>query len=126
MSTLIDFADPRTDGAQRLRLAFGAPSRTLVARSLAEVRPVLAQAEALARAEARSRELHRAEYAALDLPHGRYLLAIGADPVNYALAIDLAGTVPWRDWPMNPQQSPVRLSLQRDGQQLVLQPGWLP
>ncbi|MRT32662.1 two-component sensor histidine kinase, partial [Xylella fastidiosa subsp. multiplex] len=73
------------------------------------------QAEALARAEARSRELHRAEYAALDLPHGRYLLAIGADPVSYALAIDLAGTVPWRDWPMNPQQSPVRLSLQRDG-----------
>ncbi len=50
MSTLIDFADPRTDGAQRLRLAFGAPSRTLVARSPAEVRSVLAQAEALARA----------------------------------------------------------------------------
>jgi len=49
LSSLIDFADPRTDGAQRLRLAFGAPSRTLVAHSLAEVRPVLAQAEAAAR-----------------------------------------------------------------------------
>jgi signal transduction histidine kinase len=92
-------------------------------RARGEAWPPGPQAEALARAEARSRELHRAEFAALDLPHGRYLLAIGADPVSYALAIDLAGTVPWRDWPMNPQQSPVRLSLQRDGQQLVLQPG---
>ncbi|WP_285410328.1 ATP-binding protein [Variovorax sp. efr-133-TYG-130] len=78
---------------------------------------------ALAAAEARSRSQHRADLASLDLAHGRYVLVIGATPFSYALDIDLAGSVPWRDWPMNPQVSPVRLSLQRDGQQLVLQPG---
>jgi len=82
-----------------------------------------AQAAALAAAEARSRSQQRAELAVLDLVHGRYVLVIGATPFSYALDIDLAGSVPWRDWPMNPQRSPVRLSLQRDGQQLVLQPG---
>jgi signal transduction histidine kinase/CheY-like chemotaxis protein len=80
-------------------------------------------AQALAAAEARSREQHRAELATLDLAHGRYVLVMGATPFSYALDIDLAGSVPWRDWPMNPQRSPVRLSLQRDGQELVLQPG---
>jgi signal transduction histidine kinase len=82
-----------------------------------------AQTSALAAAEARSRSQQRAELAILDLAHGRYVLVIGATPFSYALDIDLAGSVPWRDWPMNPQRSPVRLSLQRDGQQLVLQPG---
>jgi signal transduction histidine kinase len=81
------------------------------------------QAAALAAAEARSRNQHRAELATLDLTHGRYQLVMGATPFSYALEIDLAGSVPWRDWPMNPQQSPVRVTLQRDGQQLVLQPG---
>ena len=81
------------------------------------------QASALAAAEARSRSLHRAELAALDLAHGRYQLVMGATPSSYALEIDLAGSVPWRDWPMNPQRSPVRVSLQRDGQQFVLQTG---
>jgi signal transduction histidine kinase len=80
-------------------------------------------AQALAAAEARSREQHRADLATLDLAHGRYVLVMGAAPFSYALDIDLAGSVPWRDWPMNPQRSPVRLSLQRDGQELVLQPG---
>ncbi|CAA2105304.1 sensor histidine kinase [Variovorax paradoxus] len=82
-----------------------------------------ATAQALAAAEARSREQQRAELALLDLPKGRYVLVIGATPFSYALDIDLAGSVPWRDWPMNPQRSPVRLWLQRDGQQLSLQPG---
>lgn len=85
--------------------------------------PDSARAGALDAAEARSRSLQRAELATLDLAHGRYTLVIGASPFSYALDIDLAGSVPWRDWPMNPQRSPVRLSLQRDGQQLVLQPG---
>lgn len=85
--------------------------------------PDSAQAAALAAAEARSRSQQRADLAALDLAHGRYVLVIGATPFSYALDIDLAGSVPWRDWPMNPQRSPVRLSLQRDGQQLLLQPG---
>ncbi|MDN6887144.1 ATP-binding protein [Variovorax sp. CAN2819] len=85
--------------------------------------PDSARASALEAAEARSRSLQRAELAALDLARGRYTLVTGATPFSYALDIDLAGSVPWHDWPMNPQRSPVRLSLQRDGQQLVLQPG---
>jgi para-aminobenzoate synthetase/4-amino-4-deoxychorismate lyase len=49
LQTLIDFAEPRSDGATRLRAAFGAPSRVLVARTPDEVRPVLEAVEALAR-----------------------------------------------------------------------------
>jgi len=49
LQTLIDFAEPRDDGATRLRVAFGAPSRVLVARTAGEVRPVLEAVEALAR-----------------------------------------------------------------------------
>ncbi|HEX7864786.1 MAG TPA: aminodeoxychorismate synthase component I [Variovorax sp.] len=49
LRTLIDFAQPRGDGAARLRLRFGAPSRVLVARTAAEVRPVLEAVETLAR-----------------------------------------------------------------------------
>ena len=81
------------------------------------------QAGALAAAEARSRSERRAELAGLDLAQGRYQLVVGATPISYALEIDLAGSVPWRDWPMDPKQSPVRVSLQRGAQQFVLQPG---
>ncbi len=49
LSALIDFAEPRGDGACRLRMAFGAPSRVLVARTGGEVRPVLEAVEAMAR-----------------------------------------------------------------------------
>ena len=81
------------------------------------------QAGALAAAEARSRGERRAELAGLDLAQGRYQLVMGATPISYALEIDLAGSVPWRDWPMDPKQSPVHVSLQRGEQQFVLQPG---
>lgn len=81
------------------------------------------QAGALAAAEASSRSQRRAELAMVDLAQGRYQLVVGAAPTSYALEIDLAGSVPWRDWPMNPAQSPVRVSLQRGEQQFVLQPG---
>jgi para-aminobenzoate synthetase/4-amino-4-deoxychorismate lyase len=49
LQTLIDFAEPRSDGATRLRAAFGAPSRVLVAHAPDEVKPVLEAVEALAR-----------------------------------------------------------------------------
>lgn len=49
MRTLIDFAEPRGDGATRLRVAFGAPSRVLVARAAEEVKPVLEAVGALSR-----------------------------------------------------------------------------
>ncbi|RZI90500.1 MAG: two-component sensor histidine kinase [Variovorax sp.] len=80
-------------------------------------------AAAFANAEAASRRLQRAALAVADLPRGRYWLVIGATPTSYALEIDLAGSVPWRDWPMDPKQSPVRVALDHAGQQWTLQPG---
>jgi len=74
-------------------------------------------------AEARSRELQRPEFVADDFASGRYRLVIGARPVSYALAIDLATAVPWRDWPMDPKTSPVRVTLEHAGQRFVVQPG---
>lgn len=49
VQTLIDFAEPRSDGKTRLRAAFGVPSRVLVARTPDEVRSVLEAVEALSR-----------------------------------------------------------------------------
>ncbi|RYF35414.1 MAG: two-component sensor histidine kinase [Comamonadaceae bacterium] len=80
-------------------------------------------AAAFAAAEAASRRLQRAELAVADLPRGRYWLVIGATPTSYALQIDLGGTVPRSDWPMNPKTSPVRVALDHAGQQWTLQPG---
>lgn len=77
----------------------------------------------LADAAARSRELRRPEFVADDFPGGRYSLVIGALPTSYVIDIDLATTVPWRDWPMDPKTSPVRVALEREGQQFVVQPG---
>jgi len=70
----------------------------------------------LAQAEARSRELRRPELATSDFASGRYRLVIGSVPTSYALDIDLATAVPWRDWPMDPKTSPVRVTLERAGQ----------
>lgn len=81
------------------------------------------QAAALAAAETRSRELQRPEPAVIDLPRGRYWLVIGATPTSYALDINLAGSVPWRDWPMDPQSSATRVALEHDGRQWLIQPG---
>ena len=77
----------------------------------------------LAPAEARSRQLQRPEFVADDFASGRYRLVIGALPISYALAIDLATAVPWRDWPMDPKTSPVRVTLEHAGQRFVVQPG---
>ncbi|MDB5731762.1 MAG: histidine kinase [Variovorax sp.] len=78
----------------------------------------------LARAEAASRRLRRPELATEDFSSGRYRLVMGAARGGYALDIDLAGTVPWRDWPIDPKASPVRVALERGGQRFVVQPGW--
>ncbi|MBS0430659.1 MAG: two-component sensor histidine kinase [Proteobacteria bacterium] len=80
-------------------------------------------ADALTQAEARSRTLRRAEVAAPDLPQGRYLLVLAAEPTSFALAIDLAATIPWRDWPMDPRQSPVRVRVEQGNRAYTVQPG---
>jgi signal transduction histidine kinase len=81
------------------------------------------QAPAFAAAESASRALQRPAFAAIDLPRGRYWLVISATPTSYALDIDLAGSVPWRDWPMDPQASATRVAIEHEGRQWVIQPG---
>uniref|UniRef100_UPI0033655D74 sensor histidine kinase n=1 Tax=Variovorax jilinensis TaxID=3053513 RepID=UPI0033655D74 len=77
----------------------------------------------LAAPEAASRRERRPAYLADEFARGRYRLVIGADPNSYALGIDLATAVPWRDWPMDPKTSPVRVTLEQAGAQFVVQPG---
>lgn len=78
---------------------------------------------ALTEAEARSRQSRRAALAGLDLDAGRYRLVLAAEPAAYALTIDLRGMVPWGEWPMKPDRSPVRVALEHGGQRFALQAG---
>lgn len=79
--------------------------------------------DSLRLAEARSRQSRRAVATDLDFAKGRYQLVLGADPASYALLIDLRGTVPWGEWPMQPESSPVRVTLDYAGQSFLIQPG---
>ncbi|SFU92337.1 His Kinase A (phospho-acceptor) domain-containing protein [Polaromonas sp. YR568] len=76
-------------------------------------------------AEEKSRQSRHAELADVDFGQGRYQLVLSAHPTSHALLIDLRSTVPWSDWPMAPEQSPVRVSLDYAGQSFLLQPGKL-
>lgn len=78
---------------------------------------------ALTQAEAASRASRRADLAAVDLSTGRYRLVLAAEPMAYALTIDLRAMVPWNDWPMKPESSPVRVVLAHEGQTFELQRG---
>jgi signal transduction histidine kinase len=79
----------------------------------------------LTQAEARSRTQRRAELARLGFAQGRYVLVSAADPSSFALRLDLRAVVPWEEWPMNPKTSPVRVSLEHQGQQYIVQKGQL-
>lgn len=79
--------------------------------------------KALTQAETVSRTSRRAALAALDLSTGRYRLVLAAEPMAYALTIDMRAMVPWSDWPMKPDSSPVRVMLAHEGQTFVLQQG---
>lgn len=74
-------------------------------------------------AETVSRALKRPVLAAADFARGRYFLVLAAEPTSYALQMDLRAVVPWSEWPMAPDTSPVRVTLEHDSQQFVLQPG---
>lgn len=54
---------------------------------------------------------------------GHYQLVLAAQPASYALLIDLHSTVPWNDWSMPVQTSPVRVTLEHAGKAFVVQPG---
>ncbi|MBC7380039.1 MAG: two-component sensor histidine kinase [Burkholderiaceae bacterium] len=76
-------------------------------------------------AEAQSRTSRQAALAGLDLKAGRYWLVLAADPLSYALLIDVRSTVAVDEWPMQVATSPVRVTLEQAGQQFVVQPGRL-
>ena len=75
-----------------------------------------------AAADTQSQALKRAVMADTDFALGRYWLVLHAD-TSYAMQIDMRGLVPWSEWPMPPESSPVRVTLEAAGQQFVLQAG---
>ena len=79
--------------------------------------------ERLAKAEVLSRALKRPVLAAVDFARGRYQLVLAAEPVSYSLQMDMRSVVPWSEWPMAPEASPVRVTLEQDSQTFVIQPG---
>lgn len=78
---------------------------------------------ALAAAEARSRASGHAELAEARLSQGRLWLVLAEGNAGYALHIDLHATVPWDEWPMDAQTSPVRVRLEYQGQSFAVQAG---
>jgi C4-dicarboxylate-specific signal transduction histidine kinase len=48
---------------------------------------------------------------------------LSATPTSYALDLDMRAMVPWTEWPMEPQRSPVRVVLEQAGERYVIQPG---
>ncbi len=81
--------------------------------------------ERLRVAETVSRALRRPALAGVDFARGRYLLVLAAEPASFALQMDLRAVVPWSEWPMAPETSPVRVVLAHEGQEWVVQPGRL-
>ncbi|MEO8859173.1 MAG: ATP-binding protein [Burkholderiaceae bacterium] len=76
-------------------------------------------------AEAESRRLHRAVLTEVNFAKGRYGMVLAGEPASYALLIDVRTMVPWGEWPMTPDVSPIRMTLGYEGQTFVLQPGGL-
>lgn len=76
-------------------------------------------------AENASRQTRHAALANLDFTsqRGRYQLVLAAQPSSFALLIDVSASVPWNDWPMPVQSSPVRVTLEQAGKVFVVQPG---
>lgn len=79
--------------------------------------------DALRIAEETSANLKQPVLTNVNLAKGRYQLVHAADPVSFALLVDIRALVPWREWPMVNDTSPVRVSLKYAKQELVLQPG---
>ncbi|MBQ0922244.1 hypothetical protein KBW71_27785, partial [Hydrogenophaga aromaticivorans] len=79
---------------------------------------------ALTAAETTSQRDRRAVIAAAsDGDPDRYRLVLAAEPTSYALTLSVRGMVPWTEWPMQPDNSPVRISLALGEQRVDLQTG---
>lgn len=82
---------------------------------------------ALHAAELESRRSRRPALArSADGSPERYRMVLAADPTSYALTISVHGMVPWAEWPMNPDTSPVRVSLGMSDRSIPLQAGAAP
>ena len=79
--------------------------------------------EGLRAAEAESRRLRHPALADVNFAKGRYQLVLGGEPTSFALLVDIRAMIPWNEWPMVPDASPVRVTLEHVAQRLVLQPG---
>ena len=77
----------------------------------------------LGAAEARSRTARGPVLADVDFAQGRYRVVLAADPASFAATFDLKRVVPWNEWPMPAETSPVAVTLEQDGQRYVLQTG---
>ena len=73
----------------------------------------------LTTAEAESRRRKRD----VDFQRGTYKLVLAAQPDSYALTISMRNMVPWTEWPMAPDSSPVQVRLQLAQASYVVQAG---
>jgi signal transduction histidine kinase len=78
---------------------------------------------ALRTAEAVSRSQRRPAFVDADFARGRSRIVLSAQPASFALTLDLSAMVPWSEWPMRRDDSPVRVWLEHAGRQYLLQPG---
>jgi len=74
-------------------------------------------------AEAESTRLKRAVLADVDLHKGTYQLVLAAQPDSYALTIAMRSMVPWTEWPMAADTSPVQVRLQLAQDSYLVQAG---
>lgn len=120
---MLALLQPETEGAA----AAPGPRITAVYPQILEVRQRAEGAAwpdaALQAGEAESRRSNRAALGSVDFESGRYRMVQAATPASYAVQIDLRGMVPWDEWPMKPETSPVRVTLEYRGQHYVVQPG---
>ena len=79
--------------------------------------------ERLAAAETLSRTMQRPVLSIADFARGRYQLVLAAEPTSFSIQLDLHAVVPWSEWPMVPDTSPVRITLEDGQQSYVVQPG---
>ncbi len=59
-------------------------------------------------------------------PRARYFLVLASEPTALALQLDLRAQIPWSEWPMARESSPVQVRLEYERQMLTLQDGDLP
>jgi signal transduction histidine kinase len=78
---------------------------------------------AFERAQQESRVKRRPVLASFDFAAGRYDLVLASHPDSFAAQIDLRTAIPWTEWPMARETSPVRVRLEHAGQGFELQRG---